>query len=113
MKQNPKLIQALKDGKDPLEHLVTTVWPADARTHQHGADKYGRFNWRKDKILASTYKGAMLRHLRAWIEGEDLDPDSGQPHLSHLRACAAIVLDSEMHDTLIDDRLLVESKDQG
>ncbi len=113
MADNPKLIQALKDGKAPLEYLVTTVWPGEAVVFKHGADKYGRFNWRKDKILASTYKAAMLRHLKAWCEGEDIDPDSGQNHLYHLRACAAVVLDSEIHDTLIDDRRTVESKDQG
>ena len=112
-KDNPKLIRAQKDGKDPLEYLVTTVWPGDARCHESGAKKYGINNWRIDEILASTYKGAMLRHLKAWAEGEDLDPDSGESHLYHIRACCAIVLDSEMHGTLIDDRLLAESKDQG
>ena len=112
-KQNPKLIRALKDGKDPLEYLVTSVWPGDARVHKSGGDKYGKFNWRQDKILASTYKAAMLRHLKGWIEGEDADPDTGESHLYHLRACAAIVLDSEMHGTLIDDRGLIESKDQA
>ena len=111
-KANPKLIRALKDGKAPLEYLVTTVWPGDARTHKSGADKYGITNWREDRILASTYKGAILRHLKAWAEGEDLDPESGEHHFYHIRACCAIVLDSEMHDTLIDDRLVVESKDQ-
>lgn len=112
MAENPKLIRALKDGKDPLEYLVTTVWPGEARVFQSGAEKYGKCNWRRDKILASTYKAAMLRHLRAWCEGEDLDPDSGENHLYHLRACCAVVLDSAMHNSLIDDRLVVESKDQ-
>jgi len=113
MADNPKLIRALKDGKDPLEYLVTSVWPGDARVHQSGAIKYGICNWREDNILASTYKGAMLRHLRAWIEGEDIDPESGESHLYHIRACCAIVLDSEMNGTLIDDRDTVESKDQA
>jgi len=113
VKENPKLIRALKDGKAPLEHLVTSVWPGDARVHKSGADKYGTSNWLVDKILASTYKGAILRHLKAWAEGEDIDPESGENHLYHIRACCAIVLDSGMHGTLIDDRNKVESKDQG
>jgi hypothetical protein len=110
MKDNPKLIQALKDGKAPLEYLVTSVWPGDARVHKLGADKYGRNNWLTDCIRASTYKGAMLRHLKAWAEGEDIDPESGESHLYHIRACCAIVLESGMQETLIDDRLLTESK---
>jgi hypothetical protein len=112
-KQNPKLIRAQKDGKAPLEYLVTSVWPGDARCHQSGAIKYGVRNWLIDKILASTYKAAILRHFKAWSEGEDIDPDSGEHHFYHIRACCAIVLDAQMVDTLIDDRLFVESKDQG
>jgi len=112
MKQNPKLIRAQKDGKAPLEYLITELFDGDARTHKSGADKYGIRNWRIDKILASTYKAAMLRHLKAWAEGQDIDPDSGENHLYHIRACAGIVLDAQRCDTLIDDRRLCESKDQ-
>jgi hypothetical protein len=113
MKQNPKLIQALKDGKAPLEYLPTTCFDADARVHKHGADKYGVRNWRRDKILASTYYAASMRHLKAWFEGEDIDPDSGEHHLTHMRACGAVFLDAERHGCVIDDRNLVESKEQN
>jgi hypothetical protein len=110
MMDNPKHIQALKDGKAPLEYLVTTMFELDAAVHKHGADKYGKLNWRIDKITATTYVAAMLRHLKAWIEGQDMDPESLKPHLTHLRACCAVVLDAQMHGTLIDDRLRMESK---
>jgi hypothetical protein len=109
-KQNPKYIEAQKKGKAPLEYLVPTMDELDAAVHKHGADKYGKFNWRIDEILATTYVGAMRRHLKSWISGEDLDPESGKPHLTHLRACCAVVLDAEMHGKLIDDRLAAESK---
>lgn len=112
MTDNPKLIRALKEGKDPLEYLISSVWGEDARVHKHGADKYGRLNWRQDKILMSTYKAAILRHLRAFFdEKEDIDPESGESHLAHIRACCAVVRDAQMHGTMIDDRALVESKD--
>ena len=107
---NPKHIQAQKEGKAPLEFLVYSVLEGDARVHRSGAEKYGVRNWLKDKILASTYEGAILRHFKAWAEGEDIDPDSGEAHLLHIRACCAILLDSEAHGTLIDDRDRVESK---
>lgn len=110
LKENPKYIQAQKDDKDPLEYLVWSVLGADARVHKHGADKYGVCNWRVDAIKASTYVGAIARHLSAWSRGEDLDPDSGLPHLNHIRACCAVVLDSIEAGTLIDDRLRTESK---
>ena len=112
-KDNPKLIRALKDGKAPLEYLVYSVMEGDAAVHKLGADKYGIRNWRVDNILASTYEGAILRHFKAWAEGEDLDPESGYSHLYHIRACCAILLDSEEKGTLIDNRIRTESKDQG
>ena len=110
-RHNPKHIQAQKDGKNPMEYLVYSVLPLDAKCHKHGADKYGVRNWRKDKILASTYEGAILRHFLQWASGEDMDPDSGLPHLTHLRACAAVVLDAAEHGTLIDDRTRLETKE--
>lgn len=112
MRENPKLIRALKDGKAPLEYLVYSVLEGDAYVHKNGADKYGIRNWRKDKIKSSTYEGAILRHFKAWAEGEDVDSDSGFNHLYHIRACCAILLDSESCGTLIDDRDRLESKDQ-
>ncbi|MCH8242345.1 MAG: hypothetical protein IH897_07015, partial [Planctomycetes bacterium] len=112
LKQNPKHIRAMKEGKAPLDYLITSVDDGDARVLKGGADKYGRRNWLIDKILASTYVGAMRRHLKAWIDSEDLDPDSGQHTLHHLRACCAIVLDADAHGMLIDDRKFMESIDK-
>jgi hypothetical protein len=108
-KMNPKQVQAEKDGKVPYEYLVLSVLEDDAYVHKHGGDKYGKRNWTIDEIKASTYVGAMFRHYTAWAEGENLDPDSGRPHLTHLRACCAVVLDAIEHDKLIDDRLFAEA----
>ena len=110
--ENPKHIQAMKEGKAPMEYLPYSVLADDARCHKGGADKYGVNNWLLDKIRATTYIGAMLRHLFAWACGQDLDPESGLSHLTHLRACCAIVLDAQKHGTLIDDRDRVESKNE-
>lgn len=109
-KMNPKHIRAQKENKIPYEYLVLSVLESDARVHKSGGDKYGIRNWTIDEILASTYVGAMCRHLFAWAQGEDLDPDSGEPHLTHLRACCAVVQDGDKHGKLIDDRLRAESK---
>ncbi len=109
-KMNPKYVRAQKDGKAPLEYIPLTVLPDWAKVHKHGADKYGIRNWRQDEILMSTYTGAILRHLMAWANGEDLDPDSGLNHLYHVMACCAAVLDAEMHGKAVDDRTKTESK---
>jgi len=113
MKQNPKLIRAQKDGKAPLEYLITSAMEGEARVLRGGAIKYGIRNWLIDKILASTYEGAILRHFKEWSEGSNVDADSGEHPLQHVRACCAIIIDAEKHGTLVDDRDRKESIDQN
>lgn len=44
--------------------------------------KYPPNNWRKG-LPYSKYYAALRRHLLAWWTGEDIDPESGLPHLHH------------------------------
>ena len=47
-----------------------------------GAKKYAPNNWQKCEDT-SRYKDALLRHIYAYLGGEQLDPESGLPHLGH------------------------------
>jgi len=47
-----------------------------------GAKIYGYRNWEHGFEYSRLY-GAALRHLTAWWNGEDLDPESGEHHLLH------------------------------
>ena len=68
---------------------------------EHGADKYGPYNWREgDGIKQDVYISATFRHLLAIMEGEWLDPESGKSHWSHIAATAAIMVDAIKHDKL-------------
>ena len=51
-----------------------------------GAKKYAAHNWRGG-ISYSRLLGALLRHSFAILRGEDLDPESGLPHVDHLGCC--------------------------
>lgn len=42
--------------------------------------------------------------MQAWFEGENLDPDSGLPHLAHVLACVAILVEAQAKGNLTDDR---------
>lgn len=99
---NPKDIQGAK--KPPLNLIPPVALVHEARAMQNGADKYGPFNWREKRVLASVYIGAMMRHLAAYADGEDDAADSEIPHLAHIRACAAILLDAAECGQLGDDR---------
>lgn len=47
-----------------------------------GAEKYERFNFRKGYNWSLSYD-ALFRHVLASLDGEDLDQESGLPHLAH------------------------------
>lgn len=99
---NPKSAFGIKK---PSLHLVPgTALMMLAKVMALGAAKYGAHNWRDQPVAATVYVSAALRHIFQWLDGEDIDPESGAPHLAHAMACAAIVLDAMAHGTLIDDR---------
>ncbi|MQQ09118.1 hypothetical protein GFB49_11685 [Epibacterium sp. SM1979] len=90
--------------KIPFACLPIAVLAEDAVAHGEGALKYGRHNWRNGDVLASTYFAATLRHLFAWFEGEDIDPDSGLSHLTKARASLGVLRDAQIQGRAIDDR---------
>lgn len=69
-----------------------------------GAQKYGPYNWRENKVILSIYVAACLRHLLAYYDGEDNARDSGYPHLGHAIACIGIIIDALETGNLVDDR---------
>jgi hypothetical protein len=67
----------------------------------HGAVKYGDRNWRNVPGGTERYFAAAMRHITAWRNGENTDPESGLPHLAHA-ACSILflmALDQELNDT--------------
>lgn len=68
-----------------------------------GADKYADENWRSGCDWSRMY-GAALRHLLAWHEGEDLDPESGLSHLAHASCCIAFLIEYQRTSTGTDNR---------
>lgn len=92
-----------------------TKLPATAMIHgafamMNGAEKYGPYNWRKNKVIASIYIDALLRHAMDWFEGEEEAEDSGAHHLGHALACCAILLDAQETGNLVDDRPIERAK---
>jgi hypothetical protein len=75
-----------------------------AKVMELGASKYGMMNWRSKKVKYTVYVSAAMRHLLSAIDGETIDPESGQQHIAHAMACCAILLDAEATGNLVDDR---------
>ncbi len=69
-----------------------------------GARKYGRHNYRAVGIRNSVYFDATMRHLTAWWEGEDIDPDSGLNHITKALTSLLVLRDAQLCDMATDDR---------
>lgn len=78
--------------KVQMDLLCFTALEGQAKVLTKALDKYDRHNWtlglRNSGIIAS-----LLRHLSAYQRGEDIDPESGLPHVHHI-SCNAMFLGS-------------------
>jgi len=64
------------------------------RVLEFGVNKYSRDNWKKG-LKTTEIVDSMLRHIYAYLDGEDVDPESGINHTGHIM-CNAMFL-SHMH----------------
>lgn len=99
---NPKDLIGAK--KSPLGVVPPSLLPFVAPAMAVGANKYGPFNWRAQKVQAMTYLEAAERHILAFIDGQESAEDTGVHHLSHAIAGLAILADAITADNWIDNR---------
>lgn len=97
-----------KDGLGALKlplHLVPVTAIAYASIALHnGRGKYGAHNWTVAGVRASIYLDALDRHMKRWIDGEEVDPEDGVPNLAGAMACLCILIDARARGKLTDDR---------
>ncbi len=100
-----KKAQATKHDQEKIRvELLSPIWLFGVgRVLTFGAQKYAAHNWRKGLEL-SRVLGACLRHVLAFLGGEDRDPESGLPHLDHAGCC--LMFARELWETRpdLDDR---------
>lgn len=105
-KKDPNPKQAFGDAKRKTQWVPPALHLGAAVAFAEGVGKYGEFNWRKTQVEVMTYVGAILRHVFAYLDGEDVDPESkvGKLHLEGIAACVGILLDCNYRGDLIDNR---------
>ena len=101
-KNDPKA--AFGNAKPSVSCIPPVAIFAMGQAMQSGADKYGAFNWRSTTVNASVYYNAVQRHLMAWWDGQESDPDTAASHLGHAMAGMALILDGQSLGVLNDDR---------
>lgn len=101
----PKQGTALKFDTDklPLNLLSTEAMNQTAAVLKFGAEKYAEHNWRKGFAWSRPLAAAM-RHITAFNNGEDRDPESGLSHLAHAACCIMFLLEFEKTHPELDDR---------
>lgn len=78
-------------GKPPISLIPHDYLVAVAEVLAFGAKKYDPHNWRETGFDWSRLIDAAYRHLGAFNDGQDRDPESGLSHVAHL-ACAVMFL---------------------
>lgn len=74
-----------------------------AEVYGKGADKYADRNWERGYEWSKSY-GAMQRHVNLFWQGQDLDEESGLPHLAHAVFHCLAMLEWAATHTEFDDR---------
>lgn len=97
------------EGKAELSMISATALTQLAKVLSFGAQKYERNNWRKgmnwDRLINAT-----LRHVLAFNEGQDLDPETGLNHLSHAMCNLMMLIEYYYEELGTDTRYKVEDK---
>lgn len=91
------------DGKPRLDYLDPYALEEVAKVLTFGATKYGAQNWRKG-IEIGRLMAACLRHIFAFMRGENNDPETGLSHLAHAMCCLMFTLWMLEHRRDMDDR---------
>lgn len=79
-------VAAHKDDqeKDRWDLLQWNAVHEVVRVCTYGSKKYSDNNWKRGGGLSNQrLLSACMRHIFQWFKGEQVDPESGLPHLAH------------------------------
>ncbi|WP_264041499.1 dATP/dGTP diphosphohydrolase domain-containing protein [Pectobacterium carotovorum] len=71
----------------PLSAIISVI-----AVLEFGAQKYAVDNWKSVPDARQRYFDASIRHITAWWQGEQIDSESGLPHLAHAVCCLLFLM---------------------
>jgi len=92
------------EGKIRYSLIPSYALKVLAQVMTKGAEKYSDDNWRKGMKYTDVLD-SIFRHLEAFRSGEDLDKETGLPHLGHLMANICFLLEYSLTHTELDNRI--------
>jgi hypothetical protein len=92
-------------GVKPQRLDLIPVYPLleVAKLYGYGAEKYADRNWEKGYEWGKSF-AALLRHVLAWWDGEDNDPEHGLSHLTAVVFHAFALMEWSQTHPELDDR---------
>ena len=91
-------------GKPRFDLIPPEALYGIAAAFTYGVNKYTEErNWERGTSWGRWF-GAAMRHLWSWWMGEDLDPDSGLPHVDHALCNLAFLVTYRRRGIGTDDR---------
>ena len=91
------------EGKAPMHLLPMWALEELAEHYGKGAEKYSDWNWLQGGSTNVCF-GAMLRHISAWQQGEDIDPETNTHHMAAIAWNAVALLHGFRTGVDRDDR---------
>lgn len=92
------------DEKKEQIHLIPVEFILGcAQALKMGAGKYGKWNYREG-IEYTRLIDSLMRHTLAYLNGEELDPESGLPHTYHMAANVSMLEWMRANKPEMDDR---------
>lgn len=102
--KSPQKALTFDSQKAPLALLPWAALDEMAFVQAYGHKKYGNFfNYRKG-MEVSRHLSCAIRHIRDYMNGHDVDHESGRNPLAHAMVRLAFVLENLKDGTAIDDR---------
>jgi hypothetical protein len=92
------------DGDKPRMDLLDAYALVElSKVLTFGAQKYAPDNWRKG-IKKSRLLAALLRHVFAYMGGQNTDEETGLSHIAHAMCCCMFLLWTAKFLPQMDDR---------
>lgn len=103
--EDAKLALRYNKGKAPLSMIMEAkeALAGCAGVLEFGASKYNRGNWHKG-LPHTEVCDSMLRHISSYLSGENVDAESGKPHVDHILTNALFLAQGFRTHPELDDR---------
>ena len=101
-----KIQGSIKKDDNKYDPTMLTIEMIElvSRVRQFGAKKYARNNFKITGFKYTRSLAAALRHIYAFLDGEDNDPESGLSHLGHAVCSLEHCIYDMKHHPNNDDR---------